>query len=182
MLRGDLIASRPEEVAKLLDSLVNHITSVIQTRLLNQYPTIAEYNAAKPELAVPYQLLAWVDLPAGLTERALEQLRTILDNGPRAGVSLLASFNPTLAAPRNFDTNQLLAAGLTLRHTAPNRVSWNDPDFAAYPVACDEPPPVESLNTWLAAIVLTAQQQAIGFNGIGKRAGTHDDHRRGLGL
>jgi len=159
-LRGDLIASRPEEVAKLLDSLVNHITSVIQTRLLNQYPTIAEYNAAKPELAVPYQLLAWVDLPAGLTDRSLEQLRTILDNGPRAGVSLLASFNPTIVAPRNFDANQLLAAGLMLHHTAPNRVSWNDPDFATYPVACDEPPPVESLNAWLAAIGQAVQQSS----------------------
>lgn len=160
VLRGDLIASRPEEVAKLLESLVTHITSVIQTRLLNQYPTIAEYNVAKPELAVPYHLLAWVDLPAGLTDRALELLRTILQNGPRAGVNLLASFNPTLTAPRNFDANQLLAAGLTLRQTGPHRFSWNDPDFSAYPVVCDELPPVESINVWLAAIGQAVKQSS----------------------
>ena len=68
-LRTPRAATRPQEIETLLDDLVTHIETVVQTRLLSTYITVEAYNADQPELAVPYRLLRAAQLPSR-TDRA----------------------------------------------------------------------------------------------------------------
>ncbi len=150
-LRGVKVCWRPEEITNQLAALTDQIENVLQTRLLNLYPTIEAYNADKGELAVPYSILALNDFPAGFDEQMIERLAHIARNGPRAGVYLVATLNAQSPAPRDFDLNTLLAQGTTVQFTAPDRLTWRDPEFGKYPIVPDPLPAPELFNRLLEA-------------------------------
>lgn len=158
--RGDKVCSRPEEIGRQLDAVERHIESVLQDRLRNVYATIEDYNQAEGDRAVPYTVFALADFPAGFDERMAERLLHIAQNGPRAGVYLLAGLNPTYPAPRGFKVKALTGLGTRLslendRQTEPGPpalLRWTDPDFGHYLIVPDSLPPANFVNDRLDAV------------------------------
>ena len=165
-LRGVKVCWRPEEIAGQLSALSDQIESVLQTRLLNVYPTLEAYNAAQGEVAVPYSILALNDFPAGLDEHTLDRLVHIARNGPRAGVYIVATLNPQVSAPRDFDPNTLLTLGTLVQFTAPDRMTWPDPEFGKYPIVPDPLPAPEQFNRLLSASARIERTTNLAFTRI----------------
>ncbi len=158
--RGDKVCSRPDEIGRQLEALESHIESVLQDRLRNVYATIEDYNQAEGEMAVPYVIFALADFPAAFDERMAERLLHIAQNGPRAGVHLLASLNSAYPKPRNFKMGALTDLGTQLRLANDRQagsadesiLSWTDADFGHYLVIPDRLPPPAQVNARLDAV------------------------------
>lgn len=93
-LVGPRIWTEPRHIEQRLSDLTEHMESVIQKYLREEFPTIEAYNAAAGEIAEPYRVLVLADYPDGLTEEAEKRLESIVASGPRCGVYVLASGEP----------------------------------------------------------------------------------------
>src|SRR6185436_13826781 len=83
----------PRHIEQKLNDLTEHMETVIQKYLRNEYATIQDYNAQAGEVAEPYRFLVIADFPVNLTENAAKKLWSIITSGPRCGVySLIAEF------------------------------------------------------------------------------------------
>jgi hypothetical protein len=167
VLRNEKIATRPDEIEKLLDSLVTHIETVVQTRLLNTYATIEDYNADQPEMTVPYQFLALPDMPTGFTERAWERLRFIAENGIAAGVYVIGSLSEEARAERD-QWAETTAGWTTLTIDREDRLEWRDVVFGALTARLDDPPSAGQVNGWCRALghALERAETQISFHGL----------------
>ena len=158
MLRGPEVLISPEALEQQLCELEDQITELSQTRRSNPAPTLKAYHASPDTLASPYRLLVLADLPAGLDERSTARLMTIARNGPRVGIYLIASLNPTVKPPRNFSLNELTSLGTVVKLTAPDRLTWDDPVLAKQTLTADSLPPVTLLNHWLSLVGTAAME------------------------
>ena len=85
------VSSRSSDVQKMLDETVLHIEHIIQNLLKGQ-TTLAEYNKGK-ENQEPYRLLVIEDFPVGIPMEGINNLKKILKNGIRAGVTVILLIN-----------------------------------------------------------------------------------------
>ena len=172
-LRSPQVATRSSEIEAALDELINHIRTVVQERLVNTHADIEAYNAAHPELAVPYHVLVWPDALHSITERAWDGLRFIAQNGARAGVYLLASLAGDAQPPRKASLDDVLKHATVLRMrtgTAPRRpdsdptrgqageVEWTDPELGLLCAPPDGPPAAGVLNRACDALKAAIEQ------------------------
>ena len=88
-LVGGRIWTEQEQIEQRLANLTEHMETVIQKYLRNEFETIDEYNAQAGELAEPYRFLVIADFPAGFTDEALRRLASIASTGARCGVYTL---------------------------------------------------------------------------------------------
>ncbi len=84
-----------------------HLETVISKYLRGQFDTIHEYNRHAGELAEPYRLLVLVDYPRQFSERACEQLLSLVENGPRCGIYTLILSSPDDEQPRGLAFSRL---------------------------------------------------------------------------
>ncbi|MEI6180701.1 MAG: FtsK/SpoIIIE domain-containing protein [Chloroflexales bacterium] len=152
LLRGSEVIINPEALEQQLCELEDQITDLSQTRRSNPAPTLKAYYASSDPLPSPYRILALADLPAGLDERSTARLMTIARNGPRVGIYIVASLNPTVKTPRNFALNELTNLGTVVQLTASDRLTWDDPVLAKQTLTADSLPPVELMQHWLALV------------------------------
>src|SRR5207302_859556 len=80
-LRGEKVYTRPDEIERRLNELTAHVEHVVQTRLLNIYASIAEYNERTTGQPVPYEVLVLEEFPAGWNDQQVEQLATLARTG-----------------------------------------------------------------------------------------------------
>ncbi|WP_208028987.1 FtsK/SpoIIIE domain-containing protein [Rhabdothermincola sediminis] len=105
----------PEEIEECLEELTRHVEHVIATHLQGRYPSITDAHLDLGEVIEPYRLLVIADYPTGLTERALELLGPLAENGPRCGVHTIVLRDPAVRAR----TRHAALPGLrTCRHDA----------------------------------------------------------------
>lgn len=97
---GDAVWTTPEQIAKVLVTLEQHVTYVTQKYLQGQHKSLSEYNAAAGEVAEPYRVLAVHDFPAGfsrdgqhLDKETVLRLGRLARVGRRAGVFVVVSTN-----------------------------------------------------------------------------------------
>ena len=88
-LVGARIWTEAEHIEQRLADLTEHMETVIQKYLRNEYETIDEYNAQAGELAEPYRFLVIADFPTGFEAEALRRLTSIATTGARCGVYTL---------------------------------------------------------------------------------------------
>lgn len=74
------------DIERLMEELTSHLEVVISTYLRGQFASIDEYNARAGEVAQPYRVLVVLDYPRGFSDRAAQQLLSLVENGPRCGV------------------------------------------------------------------------------------------------
>ena len=154
------VAASPAETEALLTTLTSHVVEVTQTRLTNVYDSVEAYNAATTGAAIPYHVLVLAGFPAGLSDRAGELLGRLARNGPRSGLYIVATVDPELPMPRDFDLTALTALGTTLSLDPRGNLTWDDPDFGFGVIEPDQMPAAAQANPWLDAVGAAAGSAA----------------------
>jgi DNA segregation ATPase FtsK/SpoIIIE-like protein len=133
------IWTEPRQIEARLTDLTDHIASVIQKYLRNQYRTIEDYNQAAGEVAEPYRVLVVANFPTNFTPEAAKRLVSIASSGPSCGVCTLVSVDTKQTMPRDFTMADLEAPSLTLNWRDGKFVP-KDPALAPFALTLDEPP------------------------------------------
>jgi DNA segregation ATPase FtsK/SpoIIIE, S-DNA-T family len=144
-LVGSRIWTESVRIEQRLADLTDHMETVIQKYLRNQFETIDEYNLHAGEVAEPYRVLVVANFPANFTFESARRLLSIIHSGPRCGVYTLISVDSKQPLMPGFDLKDLERGGVQLVWDN-GRFVWQDPDFASYPLSLDAPPP-EDLST-----------------------------------
>ncbi len=146
------IWTQPDQIEQRLSHMTEHMETVIQKYLRNEYPTIDDYNAQAGELAEPYRFLVVADFPSGFGPDALRRLTAIAATGARCGVYVLLTCEKNLSGEAATALEKLSSRSVTLQQT-PTGFTWQDEVFGKFPLALDRP---------LAETVLTALLDKIG--------------------
>jgi DNA segregation ATPase FtsK/SpoIIIE, S-DNA-T family len=125
-----------EHIRRQLKSLKEHIATVVQERLRDQYPNIEAYNREAGEVAVPYMVLMVLDFPANFSDEAAQDLLAIARTGSQVGVFTIVHCDPGRKLPYDFKVEEL---------TQSLRVAQRDV-FNEWSLLPDEPPPQELRN------------------------------------
>ena len=80
------IWSSPTDIEQKLKIMTDHISNVTQRCLQGKYDNIYEYNRIAEQNAEAYQVLMFMDFPAGLTDQSLKLIEQIVTSGPKCGV------------------------------------------------------------------------------------------------
>ncbi len=99
-LVGSRIWTSQEQIEQRLANLTDHMETVIQKYLRNEFETIDDYNAQAGELAEPYRFLIIADLPVGFTSDSFRRLNSIATSGARCGVYTLIARDTRRSTPR----------------------------------------------------------------------------------
>jgi S-DNA-T family DNA segregation ATPase FtsK/SpoIIIE len=150
-LVGSRIWTEAAHIEQRLADLTAHMENVIQKYLRNRYATISEYNAEAGEVAEPYRVLVVANFPTNFTAEAVRRLLSIVQSGPRCGVTTLVSLDRRQELPRGFDLADLERHGVHL-DWADGRFQFRDPDFAPYPLSLDAPPADDFCNRILQRV------------------------------
>ena len=90
---GGKVWSGASDFKDKLRELTAHIELVVQKFLRSDYGSLAEFNAAAGDIATPYRLLVVFDFPAHFDQESFNDLRRIVETGPRCGVGTLLVTN-----------------------------------------------------------------------------------------
>ena len=129
-------------IEQRLANLTEHMETVIQVYLRNEFETIQQYNEFAGEMAEPYRVLVIADFPTNFTEAAARRLRSVVASGARCGVFTLLSVDTKAQMPRGFRLGDLLPHAVSLRWRE-GRFVWEDPDFENLPLVLESPPDAE---------------------------------------
>lgn len=139
-----------DHIRKQLAVIKEHMTTVIQERLRDQYPDLETYNEKEGEVPIPYRALLIFDFPAKFNDDAAQQLLSIVQTGHRVGVFPVILFDPTHKLPYEFKVSELERVLPTITWEG-SRWRWQRPEvFQSWEVHFDSPPP-ESLRGALIA-------------------------------
>ena len=83
---GGRIWSEPRHIEQRLADISEHLETVIQKYLRDEFASLDEYNRRAGEIAEPYRFVVMCDFPASLTDEASQRLSAIAAGGARCGV------------------------------------------------------------------------------------------------
>jgi hypothetical protein len=133
-----------DHIRQQLVAIKEHITTIIQERLRDQYPDIETYNQKEGGggVTVPYRILMVLDFPANFNDEAAQHLLSIVQTGPRVGVFPIVLLDPSRKLPYDFKVEELARSMETIRWDEKSRCwVWEDPDFGRWRLDFDQPPP-----------------------------------------
>ena len=139
-LVGGQIWTDSVKIDERLTLLSDHVETVLQSYLRDEYESIHEYNRQAGEVAEPYHVLVVANVPVGLSDNALRRLHTIVKTGPRCGVYTLFSLDESRKLPGDLDRADLLSSMVHLEWVE-NRLRWNYPLYEKLPLEVDCLPP-----------------------------------------
>ncbi len=113
-LVSDRIWTEPRHIEARLTDLTEHMETVIQKYLRNEFASIEQYNARAGEVAEPYRFLVIADLPASFSETSAKRLASIISSGPKCGVYTLILQDTRHQLPPGITSTDLKRAGLRL--------------------------------------------------------------------
>jgi len=99
--------TEPRHIETQLARLTEHMETVIQKYLRNEFQSIDEYNEQAGEIAEPYRFLVIADLPNNFSENASKRLASIITSGQRCGVHVLIHRDSSLTLPAGLDEDTL---------------------------------------------------------------------------
>jgi len=133
------IWTQPDQVEQRLAHMTEHMETVIQKYLRNEFPTIDDYNAQAGELAEPYRFLVVADFPSGFGPDALRRLDAIAATGARCGVYVLLSCERHQSGDAANTLDKMLSHCVVLTQS-PGGFQWRDDVFGKFPLTLDKPP------------------------------------------
>jgi len=133
--------TEPQHIEEQLGKLTEHMETVIQKYLRNDYATIEEYNQKAGEVAEPYRVLVVFDFPVNFSETSARRLVSIAKNGPRCGVYtiIVMDTDPSKKLPYGFNLADLEHAANVIYDEGTSFV-WANEKFERYTVWLDGPP------------------------------------------
>jgi hypothetical protein len=157
-LVGSRIWTEKDHILQRLSDLTEHMETVIQKYLRNEYATIDQYNAQAGELAEPFRFLVIADFPIGFEQEALRRLSSIAMTGPRCGVYTIILRDMRQPLPPGTRMEEILSHSVHLVHKGDGFV-WDDAVFKRFPLTIDAPPDEKKL-TQLMDMVGRAAKEA----------------------
>lgn len=122
------IWTEPGQIEERLADLTEHMETVLQMFLRNEFASLEEYNRQAGEVAEPYRILVISGLPTSFTDIALRRLWSIVTGGVRCGVIPLIGFDLQQPLPRGFDV-QDLSAQLAVVTWESEAFRWKQPEM-----------------------------------------------------
>ncbi len=150
-LVGGRIWTSGEQIEQRLADLTEHMETVIQKYLRNEFETIDDYNAQAGELAEPYRFLIIADFPVGFSDEAMKRLSSIAASGARCGVYTLIMRDTRQPLPSGTHLDDLEHDSVNLVQEA-DRLVWNDDVFRQFPLILDGPPTEDFLTQILHVV------------------------------
>ena len=183
-----LVASRiwteAAHIERRLTDLTEHMETVIQVYLRNEFETIQEYNDFAGELAEPYRVLVIANFPSSFSEAAAKRLTSIVTAGARCGIYTIMNVDPKQRMPRDFHLSDLEAHAFQLVREGQSFV-WEHSEFGPLPFNVDRPPEAgrfTELVRTVGAQVKDADRVEVPFSNVvpERDAWWTEDSRRGV--
>jgi hypothetical protein len=88
------VCTQEGQIEERLGEINAHIEQVIQQHLRDEHHSIDELHDALGEIIEPYRFVVVFDFPNQLSDRSRQLLRTIIETGPRCGVTTIITTAP----------------------------------------------------------------------------------------
>jgi DNA segregation ATPase FtsK/SpoIIIE, S-DNA-T family len=150
------IWTEPRHIEQRLSDLTEHMETVIQKYLRNEYDNIRDYNRQAGEIAEPLRILVFADFPANLNEAAAKRLASIISSGPRCGVYTLIAADSRAKLPSWVPVAELQRASTSLEWDG-SRWVCRDEDFECWPLEVDAAPDENLLTELVHAVGAAAR-------------------------
>ncbi len=163
-LVGTRIWTDTDQIEQRLTDLTEHMETVIQKYLRNEYETIDEYNKQAGELAEPYRYLVIADFPVRFEGEAYRRLNSIASSGARCGVYTLILRDTRVPLPVGTHLDDVEKHSVVLEQDGepkgeePARFVWKDEIFRQFPLEIDPPPSEEFLTRILQDVGKRAKE------------------------
>ena len=129
-------------IQQRLTDLTEHMETVLQVYLRNEFDAIQEYNRSAGEIAEPYRVLVIANFPAAFSDDSAHRLLSVVSSGARCGVYTLMSYDPKIQVPRDFHMADLEPYATRLRWRE-GRCVWDDPELSPLPLVMEKLPEPE---------------------------------------
>jgi S-DNA-T family DNA segregation ATPase FtsK/SpoIIIE len=128
---SDKIWTDPRHIEQKLTDLTEHMETVIQKYLRNEYESIRDYNRDAGEIAEPLRILVFADFPTNLSEAAAKRLASIATSGARCGVHTLIAAEARGKLPGWVPVADLERSSVVLKwDTDSEQFVWQDEVFS----------------------------------------------------
>lgn len=87
------------QIETRLGEIAQHAEDVLQASLRDQFQRVEDYNQLAGSMAEPYQAVAAVGMPEGLTRGGYKHLKALIESGVRCGVFVLIVCNENQTWP-----------------------------------------------------------------------------------
>ncbi|GIW93591.1 MAG: hypothetical protein KatS3mg110_1632 [Pirellulaceae bacterium] len=104
-----------DHIRRRLVELTEHVETVIQKYLRNEYHSIHDYNLQAGELAEPIQLVVVADFPQGFSDESARKLASLAISGPSCGVFLLMAIDRRARLPAGLRLADFAHSSLVLQ-------------------------------------------------------------------
>ncbi len=159
LLVSSRIWTEPRQIEEQLTRLTEHMETILQKYLRNEFATIDEYNQRAGEVAEPFHVLVVANFPANFNDTSARKLLSIVQSGPRCGIYTLVSVDRKLRLPSDFHFDDLSAAAVHLDwQPGEKRFRWHYPAFEQLPLTLDQPPSADRFNDVVRAAGAAAKQ------------------------
>ncbi len=160
LLVGERIWTDPRSIEQRLTDLCEHMETVIQKYLRNEFADIDAYNRAAGEIAEPYRFVVCADFPTHFSEQAAAKFLSILRAGQRCGVHTIVIRDPSAPLPDGITSADLAESCVEVRCDAKGTFSFASGAFAALPLELDAPPTDSALMDMMTLIGRAAKTAA----------------------
>lgn len=109
---GERIWTDSRYIEQRLADLSEHMETVIQKYLRNEFADLDAYNQQAGEIAEPYRFLVIADFPTGLSDVAARKLASIVNSGARCGVFTIILRDTRQAVPPEVDLADIRSRSL----------------------------------------------------------------------
>ncbi len=165
-----------------LADLTEHMETIFQTYLRNEFKTIEEYNDFAGEVAEPYHVLVIAGFPANFSEQAGRRLTSIMTSGPKCGLYTLISADTELTMPPNFQLDSLTSNATCLSWTG-QQFLYDDPELQWLPLQLDELPEPDAYGRIVKNVgdaSKDARRVEVSFDRVAPKLLWQSDSRSGL--
>ena len=120
-LVGERIWTDPRAIEQRLADISEHMETVIQKYLRNEFEDIDAYNDAAGEIAEPYRFLVCADFPNSFSDQAAARMHSILRAGQRCGVHAIILRDAKTPLPEGLSPDELAATSIVVRSDPKDR-------------------------------------------------------------
>lgn len=95
------------EIVKGLQDIKNIVPKIISENLTTKYADLAEYNNLIPHSNQPFRFIMIANFPKGFNNDAFQHLLSLMKNGSKAGVFIIASYDEKAKLEFNFNPSEI---------------------------------------------------------------------------
>jgi hypothetical protein len=142
-LVGSRAWSEQAHIEQRLAELTQHMETIIQKYLRDEYGTIEDYNRHVGHIAEAYHVILIYDFPVNFSESAAKRLVSIAQNGPRCGVYPIVVADIHRQVPYGVSLDELLPHVVQFGSAGDEGIEWNASPSKDWRVTLDGAPPVD---------------------------------------